>query len=61
MENVRVEHDPNYLRAKTLLEGSITTPEYLINLWKLMPVCHGHYPYPEKMTPWNFGIESLTS
>lgn len=58
MEKTQVEHDPNFLRAKALLAGTINTPEYLIKLWMLLPNTI-KYPAIEKSTPWHFGLGNL--
>lgn len=58
MGKIQIEHDPNFLRAKALLAGTINTPEYLIKLWMLLPNTIKS-PSIEKLTPWYFGLEDL--
>jgi len=59
MEKSTVEDNVNFRRAKLLLDEKIHDPDYLITLWKLMPVCHSKNPSIEKVKPWYKGLEDL--
>jgi hypothetical protein len=57
MEEFQIDKNLAFLRATKLLETRISSPSYLLALWKVTGNFKGRCPDPERLQPWFQGIE----
>lgn len=57
-KNLSANDSLEYSRALVVLER-LENPQYLIDLWRMIPTSILTQPWPERCNPWTYGLENL--